>query len=135
MLVSALFLTKVLEVLGPNSTLKEVLWNFSRFKGEKRLTLKQNPHFYKHSDLPTSQEAYVAKFRTDPIENFQHPKICVLTDKPGRMFLETDRKTCTTRAFGNVWVPNDAIILKGSSITFFIFFLLLDSFSRRLWKA
>ena len=121
--MSLLFLTKVPEVLGPNSTLKEVLWNFSRFKDEKRLTLKQNPHFYKDSDLPASHEAYVGKFRTDPIEDFRHPKICVLTDKPGRIFLETDKKTCTTRAFGNVWVPKDAIILKGSSITFFTSFL------------
>jgi hypothetical protein len=101
-------------VLGQGSNLQEVLWNFSRFKGEKRLTLKQNPHFYKDSDLPTSHKAYMGEFRTDPIENFQHPKICVLTDKPGRVFLETVKNT---RAFGNVWVPNDAIIFKGSSIT------------------
>ena len=65
------------------------------------------------SDLPASQKSYVGEFRTDPVENFQHAKICVLTDKPGRVFLETDRDT--TRAFGNVWIPNKAIILKGSS--------------------
>jgi hypothetical protein len=132
MLVSLLFLTLVLEVLGQKSNLQEVLWNFSRFKGEKRLTLKHNPHFYKDSDLPTSQKEYVGEFRTDPIENFQHAKICVLTDKPGRVFLGGEKNT---RAFGNIWVPNEAIIFKGSSITFPFPFLFLDGFSRCLWKA
>lgn len=131
--VSLLFLTPFLEVLGKGSKLQEVLWNFGRFKDERRLTLKQNPHFYKDSDLPTSQHAYVGGFRTDPIEDFQHAKICVLTDKPGRVFLETDKNT--TRAFGNVWVPNDAIIFKGSSSTFMFTFLVSDGFSRRLRKA
>jgi hypothetical protein len=70
----------------------------------------------------------VGEFKTDPIDNFQHKKICVLTDKPGRVFLETDQ---SARAFGNVWVPKDAIIFKGSRITFsssFHFFndILLD---------
>jgi hypothetical protein len=112
-------------VLDQESTIQEVLWNFSRFKDERRLTLKQNPHFYKDSDLPESQEAYVGEFRTDPVENFQHTKICVLTDKPGRVFLETDKDT--TRAFGNVWVPNKAIIFKGSS-TFSFLSLFLTAF-------
>ena len=132
-LASFLFLTLVvLEELGQGSNLQEVLWNFSRFKDERRLTLKQNPHFYKDSDLPASRKSYVGEFRTDPVENFQHAKICVLTDKPGRVFLETDRDT--TRAFGNVWIPNKAIILKGSS-TFSFPFSFLDGFSRCLWKA
>jgi len=104
----------VTEVLSPTSNLQEILWNFSRFKDERRLTLKQNPHFYKHSDLPTSREAYVGDFKTDPIDSFQDAKICVLTDKPGRVFLETDQNS---RAFGNVWVPKDAMIFKGSRIT------------------
>jgi len=128
--MSLLFLTLVLEVLGKNSSLQEILWNFSRFKGEKRLTLKQSPHFYKDSDLPLSLEAYVGKFRIDPTEDYQHPKICVLTDRPGRVFLETDKNT---RAFGNVWVPNKAIILKGSLIPFFL--TLSSQLFRRLWKA
>jgi hypothetical protein len=80
-------------------------------KDAKRLTLKENPHFYKFADLPSSPEAYVGDFKTNPIDNFYHAKICVLTDKPGRVYLETDQ---TTRAFGNVWVPNDAMIFKGS---------------------
>ena len=100
----------VTEVLGPKSNLQEVLWNFSRFKDGRRLTLKENPHFYNPLDLPMSPESYVGDFRTDPIDSFMHSKISVIKDKPGRVFLETDQKT---RAFGNVWVLNDAIILKG----------------------
>ena len=103
------------EVLSQRSNAQEILWNFGRFRDHRRLTLKENPHFYKPSDLPASREAYVGEFKTDPIDNFQHKRICVLTDKPGRVFLETDQ---STRAFGNVWVPKDAIIFKGSRITF-----------------
>ena len=102
------------EVLSPTSNLQEILWNFSRFKDERRLTLKQNPHFYKQSDLPTSLEDYVGNFKTEPIDSFQDAKICVLTDGPGRVFLETDQYS---RAFGKVWVPNDAMIFKGSRVT------------------
>jgi hypothetical protein len=101
-------------VLSPTSNLQEILWNFSRFKDERRLTLKQNPHFYKHSDLSTSLEAYVGDFKTNPIDSFQDTKICVLTDGPGRVFLETGQNS---RAFGNVWMPNDAMIFKGSLVT------------------
>jgi hypothetical protein len=88
------------------------MWNFSLFKGESRLTLKDNPHFYKK--LPTSAEKYEGQFRTEPIETFHHDKISVLTDNPrltGRVFLETAEEK---RAFGNVWVPKEAIIFKGS---------------------
>jgi hypothetical protein len=42
----------------------------------------------------------------------------VLTDRPGRVYLESDHNP---RAFGNFWLPNDAIIFKGSSLTLFPF--------------
>jgi hypothetical protein len=87
------------------------------------LTLKQNPHFYEV--LPSLPERYGGRFRTDPIESFQFEKISVLTDNPGetgRVFLETAEET---RAFGNVWVPKDAIIFKGSFLSFFFLFLAL----------
>ncbi|KAH9966990.1 hypothetical protein BJV74DRAFT_284201 [Russula compacta] len=58
---------------------------------------------------PHIAEGICGRFRADPIDHFQHAKICVLTDKPGRVFLETDQKA---RAFGNLWVPNEAIIFK-----------------------
>ena len=116
------------EVLSHNSTIPEVLWNFSRFnKGKNRLTLKQNPHFYKFRDIPSMAEGYHDRFTADPIaedEDFQvqfkpeHARICVITDsdKPGRIFLETAQHR---RAFGNVWrIPdNNAIIFKGASLT------------------
>ena len=112
------------EVLSQNSTIQEVLWNFSRLR-ENRLTLKQNPHFYKFRDIPSTAERYNGRFTVDPIAEdkdfqvqFQHAKICVITDsdKPGRIFLETPQHR---RAFGNVWhVPdNNAIIFKGASLT------------------
>jgi hypothetical protein len=109
------------EVLSQSSDVNEILWNFSRFKGERRLTLKDNPHFYEN--LPTSAEKYDGQFRIDPIETFQvHHKICVLIDDPrrltGRVFLETAEGN---RAFGNVWVPKDAIIFKGSYLSVFLF--------------
>ena len=98
-------------MLGQTSDTKEIMWNFSLFKGERRLTLKDNPHFYEK--LPTSAEKYEGRFRTDPTETFHHDKISVLTDDPrlaGRVFLETAKEK---RAFGNVWVPKEAIIFKG----------------------
>ena len=102
-------------VLGPHSDLSEVLWKFCRLRDEKkRLILEQNPHFYKA--LPISPEAYGGKFRKEPIRRFEtirHETISVLVDNPGlagRVFLETAREV---RAFGNVWVPKDAIIFKG----------------------
>jgi hypothetical protein len=102
-------------MLSQRSNLQEVLWNFSRYEGDKCLTLNQNPHFYRLSDLPISPEAYVGDFKANPIASdyFQHAEICVLTDRPGLVTLETDQGT---QVFGNVWAPTDALIFKGSRI-------------------
>jgi len=116
------YLTPMSEVLGENSDTNEIMWNFSRFRDERRLTLKDNPHFYEK--LPTSAEKYEGHFRTDPIETFQHKEISVLTDNPrlmGRVFLETSNEK---RAFGNVWVPKEAIVFKGSYLSLFPFLAL-----------
>ncbi|KAI9507837.1 hypothetical protein F5148DRAFT_63791 [Russula earlei] len=100
--------TVVKQELGKGSKLTEILWNFARYKDERRLTLSQNPHFYKH--LPGSKADYRDNFRTDPTEDFSEPtRIYVLTDRPGRIYLESDQ---TSRAFGNVWAPSKAIIFK-----------------------
>jgi hypothetical protein len=75
---------------GDTSSLfvKEIPWNFSRFKDKKRLALAQNPHFYK--DLPISPEAYGNKFQADPIEDFHNvDEVRILTDKPGHLYLDT----------------------------------------------
>jgi hypothetical protein len=109
----------VSEVLGEGSNLSEVLWNFSRYTGkerEKRLTLKQSPHFYK--SLPRAPLDYGDDFQSDPIENFldtpEH-KIFVLTNRQGRVYLESEKDP---RAFSNVWCPQRAIIFKGSFLAF-----------------
>ena len=107
------------EVLSEDSNLAEVLWNFSRFRDEKkRLTLKQNPHFYEN--LPLLPEEYVNNFRCDPIKDFRHERIYVLTDSPstGRIYLEAGR---VPRAFSNVWCPKDALIFQGLSSFLFAF--------------
>jgi hypothetical protein len=107
------------EVLCRLSDTNEILWNFSRLKDEKRLTLKDHPHFYEK--LPTSAEKYKGQFRIDPVENFQQEEISVLTDnlgEAGRVFLKTAKET---RAYGNVWVPKNAIIFKGSRLLFIPF--------------
>ena len=105
------------EVLSEDSNFAEVLWNFSRFRDEKeRLTLKQNPHFYEN--LPHLSEEYVDSFRCDPIEDFRHERIYVLTDRPGRIYPDAGQ---VPRAFGNVWCSQNTLIFKGSSDLFHIF--------------
>ena len=107
------------EVLGPRSDVSEVLWNFSRYKDPvRRLALKQNPHFYIR--LPTLPDAYGGEFRMDPIEDFQHERISVLTDSSyfgGQVFLEAAGRM---RVFGNVWATNDYIIFKGPFPLYFL---------------
>jgi hypothetical protein len=123
-MVSELYLNLITEVLCSKSNQNEILWNFSRFEDERRLTLKQNPHFY--NALPTSPEKYGDNFLTEPepIETCLHKrkirKISVLTDslgQAGRVFLKTAKQI---RAFGNVWVPKNAIIFKGSWLSLLI---------------
>ena len=109
------------EELSASSDLNEIMWNFSRCKDERRLTLKDNPHFYK--TFPTSAEHYGGRFRAIPVEAFLHNRISVLTDNPrltGRVFLETAK---LKRVFGNVWVPGKAIIFKGSYLSVFLFLI------------
>ncbi|KAH9051166.1 hypothetical protein EDB83DRAFT_2398339 [Lactarius deliciosus] len=97
------------QILGEETSVQEILWNFSRLEGKKRITLKQNPHFYK--GLPSLAREYSDEFTSDPIVKFWDAtdEIWVLTDERSRVFLETDKRT---RAFGNFWVPDEAIILK-----------------------
>jgi len=111
---SFIYLTSIPEVLGKSSDTNEILWNFSCFPdSKKRLTLGQNPHFYEL--LPTLPWKYGDKFRAKPIEDFLREKISVLTDNPaGRVYLEIAQKTWV---FGNVCVPKDAIIFKGSTLS------------------
>ncbi|KAN0130499.1 hypothetical protein V8E53_011585 [Lactarius tabidus] len=98
------------QVITEETSVEEVLWNFSRLKGDERITLKQNPSFYR--GLPSSAEAYGGDFSTEPIENFRSgTEFFVLTDKKSRVFLETGEKK---RVFGNLWVlePDATIVFK-----------------------
>jgi hypothetical protein len=98
------------EVLSDSPSLQEILWNFSHFKDKKkRLTLRENPHFY--AKLPTSPEAYGGSVKIDPTENFRHAnKFYVLTDKPELVYIMTGQ---VLQTFGNFWCPQNAIIFKG----------------------
>jgi hypothetical protein len=113
-------------MLSHSAGIEEVLWNFTQFEDESRISLHDNPHFY--SDLPTSFDAYTVRFRALPIDNFA-PKpnatIYVLVDQPRRVFLETRHGT---RIFGNVFVLNDVMIFKGMFEVSFFSVLCFTSF-------
>lgn len=112
-------------MLSPTAGIEEVLWNFTQFEDERRITLHDNPHFY--SDLPTSIDPYTAQFKAFPIKNFTpnpNATIYVLVDQPRRVFLETKHDT---RIFGNVFVSNDVMIYKGMYASLFFSVLCLTS--------
>ena len=105
------------EVLRNDTKLQEVLWNFIRFDPNRRLTLSQNPHFYNH--LPTPSSAKWGELDTRATEENWHTHdtqpICVLTNNPGRVFLELGPNP---RAYDNVWDMNDTFIFKGACFSF-----------------
>ena len=121
-------------MVSHSAGIEEVLWKFTQFEDERRITLHDNPHFY--SDLPTSFDAYTARFSALPIDNFA-PKpnatIYVLVGQPGRVpvFLETRHDT---RVFGNVFVLNDVMIFKGMFEVIFTLCCILRRF-RYSWSA
>jgi len=114
------YLIPVTEVLGNDSKLKEIIWNFSRFPHEsgRRLTLSQSPHFYDR--LLTSSNADWHEFDADATEENWHSHqtepICVLTNTQGRVFLELGQ---TPRAFDNVWDMNETLVFKSRCFAFF----------------
>jgi hypothetical protein len=112
-------------VLSNNPSLQEILWNFSRFNDEKkRLTLKENPHFY--AELPNLPETDWAGVKIDPIEDFRHANnFYVLTDKPEPVHIMTD-KDSQWQSFGNFWCPKNAITFKGLGILFVCFSFFSD---------
>jgi len=103
--------TIVRQVLNNDSKLQEILWNFSRFPLDSRLTLSQNPHFYDH--LPPSSNANWGELNANATQENWHTyhtkPICVLTNAPSRVFLEL----CgNPRAFDNVWNADETLIFK-----------------------
>ena len=98
------------EMLSRTTTLRQVLWNFSRFEDNRRIDLQQNPHFY--VNLPTSVDAYRGDFKALPVETLQlkpNATFYIVTDGPGRIFLEAEQES---RIFSNVFLLKDAIIFK-----------------------
>ena len=100
-------LIPALEVLisTPGLQVQDILWNFSHYKDEKRLTLAQNPQFYEDT-FPTT---YGPAFNTRPTENCRDT-IYVLTNNERRVFLELGKNK---RTFDNVWRTNNILIFKG----------------------
>ena len=101
-------------MLSQSPSLEEILWNFSRFRGRRRLTLRDNPHFY--AELPTSLDAFGDSIKIDPTDDFRHAaKFYVLVDKLKLVHIMTDQGS---QSFGNFWCPNNAVIFKGLGIFF-----------------
>jgi hypothetical protein len=107
-------LTQTAEMLPCNPRASEIIWNFTRYEDERRVTLRQNPHLY--VGLPTSADAYGAGFSMNPTKDFNvkpNDTIYVLVDRSGLgcVHLEAEERD---RAFGNVWMPKEAMIFKGT---------------------
>ena len=103
--------------LSDNPSLQEVLWKFIRVKDKKkRLTLRENPHFYEK--LPKSPEGYGDSLKIEPTKDFRHAsEFHVLADKPEMVCIMIDQ---ISRFFGNFWCPTTSIIFKGLCV-FFLF--------------
>jgi hypothetical protein len=129
-LPKAQYLIYAPETLSRRPSIQEILWDFSYSEDmKKRLTLKDNPHFY--VDLPTSPEAYGDHVQIDPTEDFRHAnKFYVLIDRPELVYIKTGR---VSQFFGNFWSSQNAIIFKGLGVFFFFpFSNVLPDISGRL---
>jgi hypothetical protein len=110
-------LNHTLEELSASPTLPEILWNFSRYKDNARITLEQNPHFYLH--FPADESGYTSTFRLHPLQDASgvlqvehNDTVYVLFDGPARVFLHTEHNS---RIFGNIWMINGFLIFRGLS--------------------
>ena len=111
-----LYLILVPEVLSDSPSIQEILWNFSRFKDkEKRLTVRENPHFY--TELPTLLDAHGSSVKIDPTEDFRHAdKFYVLADKQQHVHIMIGSQIL--QSFSNLWRSKNGIILKGLGVFF-----------------
>jgi hypothetical protein len=104
------------EEIDKSTTTTEIVWRFSRYRKNSagRIAFKQNPHFY--HGLPDKAARYGSKFNVNPLSDFayayhhQIQTIYVLVDKSCRLFLD---KPPIQRVFGNLWKPDQTVILKG----------------------
>ncbi|KAI9435098.1 hypothetical protein H4582DRAFT_703410 [Lactarius indigo] len=108
-----------------STTTAEIVWRFSRYpekssESADRITPKiasrQNPHFYLEL-LSKDAASFDSKFHKDPLKDFSHglrqgDTIHVLLDKSCRLFLDA-AKPHIPRIFGNLWKPQETVILKG----------------------
>ena len=105
------------EMLPINPRSSEIIWNFTRYEDNRRITLRQNPHFY--TGLPGSADAYGAGFSKTSLKDFSakpNDTIYVLVDKsdPGRVHLEA---ATGNRTFSNIWMPQHVMVFKGMYCT------------------
>lgn len=104
------------EVLTINSGLPDILWCFSHFRDERRLTLSQSPHFYEGPFPATFGPAS----ETRPTEDYRGT-IYVLTSNERQVFFQLGRQE-ENRIFVSLWRTDDnTLILKGSCAAFFFF--------------
>ena len=99
--------------LGPEVTVSELLWTFSRLPEDQRVTLKQNPHFYLSRDLSDRPLAYDDDFILKPLKDLKPEKdlvVLILSDRTGQIYFDYDK---FSKTYGNIWKPHNAIILKG----------------------
>jgi hypothetical protein len=85
-----------------------MLW---RFRREKRLSLKKNPHFYRQ--LPTRATDFDNSFYRRPLKDFSTLKhrdiVHIVLDKSCRLYIHVEKP----HVIGNVWQPHTIYILKG----------------------
>ena len=101
----------MLEAIRGTSFLpEEVIWNFSHYQEERRLTLAQNPYFYE--DVPRTQLS-ARNCESDPIVPYRD-RVYVLTGNSKHVFLHCGQER---RAFDNVLNMDGALVLKGLCVT------------------
>jgi len=89
-----------------SSVLAEILWNFGHFDDKERITLAQNPHFYR--GLPTSWSGYGADFEIQPTTHY-HDKVYVVINNSHRVLLQCIKRP---RVLDNIWVTNGILIVR-----------------------
>ncbi|KAH9990185.1 hypothetical protein BJV77DRAFT_1151150 [Russula vinacea] len=98
--------------LGPDVKISELLWTFSRLPEDQRIGLKQNPHFYFSKDLSDQASAYDDQFKLEPLKDLRPEKdsvVMVLLDRAGQIFVDYQQ---FSKTYGNIWRPDNTIILK-----------------------
>lgn len=98
--------------LGPDVKISELLWTFSRLPEDQRISLKQNPHFYFSKDLSDQASAYDELFKLEPLKDLRPTKdlvVMVLLDRAGQIFVDYQQ---FSKTYGNIWRPDNTIILK-----------------------